>query len=357
MATPKIGISVGDVNGIGLEVIIKTFSDNKLLKYCTPVLYGSSKVISYHKNVTPGSTMHFQTIGSASEAAAGKVNLVQSWVEDVNITLGESTEESGKFAYLSLEAAVNDLKSGLIDGLVTAPIHKHAMELANFTDIGHTEYLGRRFEQGEPLMIMVSDSLRVGLVTGHVPVANVASLLTKERVMQRIAAMNTALKVDFGIERPIIAVLGLNPHAGDGGLIGAEDEKIITPAIVDSKKNGIMVMGPMPADGFFGNKAYQKVDGILAMYHDQGLIPFKALSFGSGVNYTAGLPVVRTSPDHGVAYDIAGKGLADPGSFRQAVFTALDVIRQRAQHAEWHANPVVKSKGKFRPSADDREED
>lgn len=357
MATPKIGISVGDVNGIGLEVIIKTFSDVQLLRYCTPVLYGSSKVISYHKNVLPGGNMQFQIVGSATEAISGKVNLVQSWVEDVNITLGESTVESGKFAYLSLEAAVNDLKEGLIDGLVTAPIHKHAMELANFTDIGHTEYLGRRFEGAEPLMIMVSDTLRVGLVTGHVPVANIASLLTKERVMKKIAAMNTALKVDFGIERPTIAVLGLNPHAGDGGLIGSEDENIIMPAIVESKKSGILVMGPMPADGFFGNKTYQKVDGILAMYHDQGLIPFKALSFGSGVNYTAGLPVVRTSPDHGVAYDIAGKGLADAGSFRHAVFTALDVIRQRAQHAEWHANPVVRTKGKFRPSADDREED
>lgn len=357
MATPKIGISVGDVNGIGLEVIIKTFSENRILKYCTPVIYGSSKVFSYHKNLVPGSNLHVQSTGSASQILEGKVNLVQSWIEDVNISLGEPTAESGKFAYLSLEAAVNDLKSGMIDGLVTAPIHKHAMELANFTDIGHTEYLGRRFEGTEPLMIMVSDTLRVGLVTGHVPVANVASLLSKERVMKKIVAMNEALKVDFGIERPVIAVLGLNPHAGDGGLIGTEDEKIIAPAIVECKRNGIMVTGPMPADGFFGNKTYQKVDGILAMYHDQGLIPFKALSFGSGVNYTAGLPVVRTSPDHGVAYDIAGKGLADAGSFRHALFLALDVIRQRARHAEWHANPVVRSKGKFRPGADDREED
>ncbi len=357
MAVPKIGISVGDVNGIGLEVIIKTLSDPKILNYCTPVIYGSTKVVSYHKNIVAGHQLHVYTASTVGEAVAGKVNIVQTWLDDVNISLGSATEESGKFAYLSLEAAVNDLKSGGLQGLVTAPIHKHAMELANFTDIGHTEYLGRRFEGSEPLMIMVSDTLRVGLVTGHVPVGNVTSLLSRERVVKKIVAMNQALKVDFGIERPLIAVLGLNPHAGDGGLIGTEDEQIIAPAVEECKKNGIIAMGPMPADGFFGNKTYQKVDGILAMYHDQGLIPFKALSFGTGVNYTAGLPVVRTSPDHGVAYDIAGKSQADPGSFRHALFLALDVIRQRAQHAEWHANPLVKSKGKFRPGADDREED
>lgn len=357
MAVPKIGISVGDVNGVGLEVIIKTLSDQKILNYCTPVIYGSAKVLSYHKNIVEGHQLHFQTTGTAAEAQPGKVNLVQTWMDEVNISIGTATEESGKFAYLSLEAAVNDLKSGELQGLVTAPIHKHAMELANFTDIGHTEYLGRRFDDAEPLMIMVSNTLRVGLVTGHVPVGNVTSLLNEERIIKKIEAMNQALKVDFGIERPVIAVLGLNPHAGDDGLIGTEDEQIITPAIVECKKKGIMVLGPMPADGFFGSKNYQKVDGILAMYHDQGLIPFKALSFGSGVNYTAGLPAVRTSPDHGVAYDIAGKSQADPGSFRHALFLALDVIRQRARHAEWHANPLVKSKGKFRPGADDREED
>ncbi|MCF8237974.1 MAG: 4-hydroxythreonine-4-phosphate dehydrogenase PdxA [Saprospiraceae bacterium] len=357
MAVPKIGISIGDVNGIGLEVIIKTLSEQKILNYCTPVIYGSTKVVSYHKNIVAGHQLHVQTAGTAAEAQPGKINLVQTWLDDVDISLGTATEESGKFAYLSLEAAVNDLKSGDIQGLVTAPIHKHAMELANFTDIGHTEYLGRRFEGSDPLMIMVSDTLRVGLVTGHVPVGSVTSLLNKDRVIKKIEAMNRSLKVDFGIERPVIAVLGLNPHAGDDGLIGTEDEQIITPAIMECKKMGIMAMGPLPADGFFGSRTYQKVDGILAMYHDQGLIPFKALSFGTGVNFTAGLPVVRTSPDHGVAFDIAGKSEADPGSFRHALFLALDVIRQRAEHAEWHANPLVKSKGKFRPSEDDREED
>ena len=357
MALHKIGISVGDINGIGLEVMIRTLADQKVLSFCTPIIYGSTKVISYHKNLVPGTRFTFQSIGTPAEAQSGKVNVVQCWVEDVNIQLGSSTAEGGKFAYLSLEAAVNDLKAGQIDGLVTAPIHKHAMELANFTDIGHTEYLGRRFEGSEPLMIMVSDTLRVGLVTGHVPVANVASLLDKDRILGKIRAMNASLKVDFGIDRPVIAVLGLNPHAGDEGLIGREDDEIIRPAIIEAKKSGILAVGPMPADGFFGSRAYQKVDGILAMYHDQGLIPFKALSFGSGVNYTAGLPVVRTSPDHGVALDIAGKRIADAGSFRHALFLCLDVIRQRATYAEDHANPLVKSKGKLRYRDDDKEED
>ena len=226
MALPKIGITVGDINGIGLEVIIRTLSDQKIMNYCTPVIYGSAKVVSYHNNIVAGKGMTFNTVSTAGEAAEGKVSVIQSWGEEVNIHLGKSTEESGKFAYLSLEAAVNDLKTGDIHGLVTAPIHKHAMELANFSDIGHTEYLGRQFDGSDPLMIMVSDALRVGLVTGHVPVSNVASLLSKERVMDKITAMNTSLKVDFGIERPVIAVLGLNPHAGDEGLIGREDDEI-----------------------------------------------------------------------------------------------------------------------------------
>ncbi len=353
MRLPRIGITTGDLNGIGLEVIIKTLADEKLLKYFTPIIYGSAKVVSYHKNIAIQGPFNFQTAENGATASEGKIAVVNCWQDAVNIELGQMTAEGGKYAYLSLERAVQELRDGKIDALVTAPIHKKAMESANFENIGHTEYLGIAFGIDEPLMLLVSDNLRVGVVTGHVPLSAVSGLISKTRIIEKIRQMNQTLKVDFGLERPVIAVLGLNPHAGDGGLIGNEDESVIMPAIVEAKKSGIMVSGPHPADGFFGSGAFKKVDGILAMYHDQGLIPFKALSFGHGVNFTAGLPVVRTSPDHGVAFDLAGKSLADPSSFRAALFLALDVFRQRRQYAEWHANPL-QTRDTFRKGEDER---
>jgi 4-hydroxythreonine-4-phosphate dehydrogenase len=353
MTKPRIGISIGDVNGIGPEVIIKTLAEERLLQHFTPVIYGASKVLSYHKNFALQGPFSFQTVADAGQAREGKVNVVNCWEEDVQIQLGEMNADGGKFAFLSLDRAVTELREGLIQALVTAPIHKKAMAAAEFPDVGHTEYLSRRFDGTEPLMLMVADTLRVGLVTTHVPLADVSALISKERVMARIRAMQQTLRVDFGLERPVIAVLGLNPHAGDEGLIGTEDDEIIRPAIIECKKAGIMATGPHPADGFFGSGAWHKADGVLAMYHDQGLAPFKALSFGKGVNFTAGLPAVRTSPDHGVGYDIAGKGQADPGSFRAALFLALDVWRARRDHAEWHANPL-QARDTFRKGEDEK---
>lgn len=356
MKQPRIGITIGDVNGIGPEVIIKTLAHEAVSRMVTPVIYGSAKVLSYHKNFAAPAGFSFQTIEQATQAQAGKVNVINSWPEMVDIHLGEVSESAGRCALQALEQAVNDLKEGRIDALVTAPIHKKAVAAAGFGDIGHTEYLARRFEGATPLMLLVADDLRIGVVTGHLPLGEVAPLITKQRVLQYIRAMDQSLRVDFGIERPVIAVLGLNPHAGDEGLIGNEEEKAIRPAILEGKKSGIMVTGPHPADGFFGSGAWQKADGILAMYHDQGLVPFKAHCFGRGVNFTAGLPVVRTSPDHGVAFDLAGKGVADPGSFRQALFLAKDIWRRRSQYAEDHANPL-QTRDTFRKGEDERVED
>lgn len=353
MALPKIGISIGDIQGIGPEVIIKALMDGQLLRYATPVIYAAPRVLTFYKSQLGEGPFHFQNIDNGAEAREGKVSLVTCWSEQVEIQPGSLSELGGRLAYLSLERATRELREGQIDAMVTAPIHKKAMEMAGFPEVGHTEYLGRQFEGSEPLMLLVSDTLRVGVVTGHVPLSAVPPLLSKERIIQRIRAFQQTLKVDFGIERPVIAVLGLNPHAGDGGLIGEEDEQLIRPAIIECKKNGLLVTGPHPADGFFGSGSFARVDGILAMYHDQGLIPFKTLSFGRGVNYTAGLPVVRTSPDHGVAFDVAGQGKADPTSFRQAFLLALDVLRQRRQHAEWHANPL-QTRDTFRKGEDER---
>lgn len=353
MKQTRIGITTGDLNGIGLEVVIKTLAEERVLKHLTPVIYGSAKAVIHHRNATQVGNFHFHTIQDAREAADGKVNVVECWQEAPNIQFGQMNAEGGKYAYISLDRAARDLKDGAIDALVTAPIHKQAMGLAGFPEVGHTEFLGKLFGTADPLMMLVSDSLRVGVVTGHVPLAEVSALLTKARIIEKVKTMHQSLRVDFGIERPVIAVLGLNPHAGDGGLIGKEDQELIQPAIVECKKSGFLATGPHPADGFFGSGAFAKADGILAMYHDQGLIPFKALSFGRGVNYTAGLPKVRTSPDHGVAFDLAGKGVADPSSFREALFMALDITRQRRQHAEWHANPL-QSRDTFRKGEDEK---
>ena len=337
----KIGISIGDINGIGLEVIIKTLNVEQIKKHCIPVVYGSSKVVSYHKNIV-GIDFQFHSTKSADRLNLDKVNIVNCWQDSVNITLGKPSGESGMYAIRSLEAAANDLKAGLIDALVTAPINKEAMHMANFPFPGHTEYLTKELGEGESLMFMINDKLRVGLATNHLPIREVPDALTKELIMKKIQIMNESLKVDFGIERPVIALLGLNPHSGDNGVLGDEEEKIIRPAVVEMKKSGVMVMGPFSADGFFGSGQYRKFDGILAMYHDQGMVPFKALSFGSGVNYTAGLAGVRTSPDHGTAYDLAGKNEADPASFRSALYSALDIAKSRKEYYDLKANALVR---------------
>ncbi len=342
MEKVNVGISMGDINGVGLEVILKTLAAESIQKMCTPIIYGSSKVVSYHKNILTDLDFQFNNIRPGDRFRDDKINVVNCWQENVKLELGCLTEDGGKYAYMSLDAATRDLKEGTIDALVTAPINKKAMQLANFPYTGHTEYLTKSFEVTESLMLMISGNLRVGLVTNHLPISEVAASVTREKIISKLRVFHDTLKKDFGIEKPIIAILGLNPHAGDEGLIGDEEENIIRPIIIESKKKGMLVMGPFPADGFFGSANYKKYDGILAMYHDQGLVGFKALSFGSGVNFTAGLPAVRTSPDHGTAYDIAGKGLADPSSFRQALYLAIDVARNRKDYTEMHANPIKK---------------
>lgn len=338
----KIGISIGDINGIGLEVILKTLSNPGILNFCTPVIYGSSKVVSYHKNIV-GIDFQFQGIRSAQQIALDKINIVNCWQDNVNITLGKPSDIGGKYAYTALQMAVKELQHGLIDALVTAPINKHAMQLADFPFPGHTEYLTQELGNGnESLMLMVSDNLRIGLVTNHLPLSRVASTITKSLITKKLQILHQALRVDFGIAQPVIAILGLNPHAGDEGVLGEEEAMLIQPVIQEAKEHGVMVMGPFPADGFFGSGQYKKFDAILAMYHDQGLIPFKTLSFGSGVNFTAGLEYVRTSPDHGTAFDIAGKNEADPSSFREALFLAIEIAKNRYEYAKDHANPLVR---------------
>jgi len=337
----KIGISIGDINGIGLEVILKTLHDPRLQNICIPVIYGSSKVVSYHKNIVGLDDLQFFGIQSAERLKYDKINVVNCWEDNVNITLGSMSDGSGKYAKISLAQATNDLKMGMIDALVTAPINKKAMNNAGFEFPGHTEYLTKELGASQSLMLMVHDNLRVGLVTNHLPLKDVPAAITKEAIKRKLQIFHKTLKVDFGIEKPVIALLGLNPHAGDDGVIGKEEEEVIRPLIIEAKKKGLVVMGPYPADGFFGSAQYRKFDGILAMYHDQGLVPFKTLSFGNGVNYTAGLSGIRTSPDHGTAYEIAGKNEADPSSFRSALFLAIDIAKNRSQHKDMHANKLM----------------
>src|SRR5690554_2742777 len=342
MYKPKIGITVGDVNGIGPEVIIKVLSDERILNQCVPIIYGSSKVISYHKNIVDPRHFEYNNISAVGYAKEDAVNIYNVWSESVNITLGEITSEGGKYAALSLERAVQDIKEGELDAIVTAPINKQAMAKVNFGFPGHTEYISRFFEGHQSLMCMVNENLRVGLVTNHVSIGEVSGLITKELVKNKIDVMHDMLVKDFGKEKPLIAVLGLNPHAGDGGVIGTEDDEIIRPAVIELKKSGRLVFGPFAGDGFFGSGEYRKYDGIIAMYHDQGLAPFKLLSFGKGVNFTAGLPIIRTSPDHGTGFDIVGQNIADPQSMRQALYLAIDTIRNRRNYKTWNENPLQK---------------
>jgi 4-hydroxythreonine-4-phosphate dehydrogenase len=346
MSNITIGISCGDINGIGLEVILKALAIKKAGRQFRIILYGSTKVVAYHKNIITQENVQFHSINAPEEALPDRFNVINCWPDNVNITLGKPTDMGGKCAFQALERAVKDLKDGLIDALVTAPINKKAMQMADFPFTGHTEYITSVFGAKDSLMLMVSDSLRIGVVTNHLPIKDVAAAITKEKVLRKILIMSETIKIDFNQERPTIAVLGLNPHAGDEGAIGEEDEKIIRVAIEEAKTKGVLAFGPYPADGFFGSGQYHKFDGILAMYHDQGLVPFKTLSFGAGVNYTAGLAAVRTSPDHGTAYDIAGKGEADETSFIKALYLAADIVRNRNEYLDMHANSLERRKQK-----------
>lgn len=328
----KIGITQGDINGIGYEIILKTLDDARILEFCTPILYGSPKVAAYHrKNLEI--TLNLNLITNAAEANEKRVNIINCNDDEIKVELARSTDEAGKAAYLALEKATQDLKSGAIDALVTAPINKKNIQSDEFTFPGHTEYLEEKFgNKGEALMLMVNDFMRIAVVTGHIPITKVAQAITTEKIVEKIHQLNDALKQDFMLTKPRIAVLGLNPHAGDDGVIGDEEKTIILPAIEKALQEGIICVGPLPADGFFGASNFHHYDGILAMYHDQGLIPFKALSMDSGVNYTAGLSVVRTSPAHGTAYDKAGQNLANESSFREALYLACDIVNNRQRN-------------------------
>lgn len=340
----KVGITCGDVNGVALEVIMKALLDNRIHQICTPVIYASNKLVSFQRKHLNLNEFQYQTVRSSKEIILKKTNVINCWDEEVNVEWGKATDSSGKYAYLSLEAAVNDLKEGHIHVLVTGPINKHTIQSVDFNFQGHTEYLADRFNSPDPLMFLVSETLRVAVFSGHIPVKEVAAALSIEKIVKKIKSIEQSLKKDFGERKPKIAVLGLNPHAGDEGLIGLEEKEFILPAIHRCFEEGIFVYGPYSADGFFGSGAFNKFDAILAMYHDQGLVPFKTLSFSSGVNFTAGLPIVRTSPDHGTAYDIAGKGKALEDSLRDSIYTAIDILRKREEYAEITAKPLAFSK-------------
>lgn len=333
------GISQGDINGIGYEVIIKALSDPTINDICTPIVYGSPKVAAYHRKALNVNNFSFNNIRTPDEAHSKKANMINC-LDNVRVELGKSTPQGGEAALISMEKAVEDLKAGKIDVLITAPIDKHNVQSESFHYAGHTDYLRDKAGAQEALMFMISESMRIGIATDHVPLKKVSELITLDLLMRKIRLMNQSLILDFGIRRPKIAVLGLNPHAGDNSLLGSEEAEIIAPAIEKAQKEGIFAFGPFPSDGFFGAGSFTKFDGILAMYHDQGLTPFKALSFDSGVNFTAGLSFVRTSPVHGTAFDIAGRGEASENSFRQAIYLACDIFRNRETYAEISKNPL-----------------
>ena len=329
---PRIGITLGDYNGIGPEVVLKALSDNRILNLVTPVVYGSGKVFSYYKKLFNLEDINYSQVRNKGQYMAKSINVINCWGDDITqISPGLASKEGGKAAFVALKQAASELKEGLLDALVTAPIDKHTIHSEEFPFTGHTGFLTSFFEVSDSLMFMVSDKLRVGLVTEHNPIREVATALTKEKIEGKLKIMDASLRKDFGILKPKIAVLGLNPHAGDNGLLGQEEDQIIRPVIADQKNKGRLVYGPFPADGFFASGAHSKYDGILAMYHDQGLVAFKTIAFGDGVNFTAGLPVIRTSPDHGTAYAIAGKNQANEGSLREAIYQAVEIFKQRTQ--------------------------
>jgi 4-hydroxythreonine-4-phosphate dehydrogenase len=333
-----VGISIGDLNGIGSEVVLKTFEDARMLEFCTPVIFANAKILSFiKKGIDSPALLH--GIDKLDQIVAGKVNVLNVWREGIDLNPGVNDEKIGSYAIKSFVAATQALKEGLIDVLVTAPINKYNIQSEDFKFPGHTDYLDQELE-GDALMLMVHDNLRVGLLTDHIPVNEVSSHLTEELIRRKIETVKQSLIQDFSINKPKIAVLGLNPHCGDGGVIGKEDDEIIKPTIKKMFEKGTMVFGPYAADGFFGSSQYEKFDAVIAAYHDQGLIPFKTLSFGNGVNYTAGLTSVRTSPDHGTAFDIAGQGIANFNSFQEAVYLAIDVFNSREAYAEISKKPL-----------------
>ena len=349
---PNIGISCGDLNGIGIELIIKAFSDSRVLEQCTPVIFASNKAINFYRKSVPEINFNYQSAKEVARLNPKQVNVFNCWEEEVVITPGVLNETGGSYAVRSLRAAAEALKQNHVQGLVTAPIHKKNIQSADFSFTGHTPFLKKFFNAGDVVMMLCAENFRVALVTEHIPVAEVASHITREAILSKLNILNASLIRDFGIERPRVAVLGLNPHAGDEGLIGKEEAEQIRPAIKDAKQT-MIVTGPYSADAFFARRQFERFDAVLAMYHDQGLIPFKSLAIGEGVNYTAGLPVVRTSPDHGTAFDIAGKNKADVSSFLAAVFECIDIIERRRNFEESRKNPLRKMTPEVLANAED----
>lgn len=348
----RVAITQGDTNGVGYEVILKTFSDPAMFEICTPIVYGAPKVIAYHKKALNIDT-NYSIINRAEEARDGRLNVLACFDEEVKIELGQPSEEAGQAAFKALDRAMADYQAGLYDVLVTAPINKATIQSPNFHFPGHTEYIETKVGNGnKALMILMNENLRVALVTTHLPIKDISKSITKEAIVEKAVIFQKSLKRDFRISNPRIAVLSLNPHAGDNGLLGSEEKEVIVPAIEELEKQGVQAFGPYAADGFFGSNTYDYFDGVLAMYHDQGLAPFKTIALDSGVNYTAGLPIIRTSPDHGTAYDIAGQGKADENSFRQAIYIAIDVFRNRQNYDEPLQNPLPKL---FHEKRDDSE--
>ena len=337
---PVIGITAGDINGVGPEILLKTFADNRLLNLFTPVIFADRNMINFYLKHYDIKNFSYNTIRFINQLAFHKINICSNWNDEPQITIGISTEEGGKYAIKSLMAGVAAIKEKKIDALVTLPINKKNVQSAEFNFPGHTEFLAETFESKSFLMLMVSENLRIALVTGHIPLNKVSSEVTSEKIIDKLIIFNKSLESDFNISKPKIAVLGLNPHAGDEGLLGEEDMTILKPALEKANEMGILALGPYPADGFFGSQMHFKFDGILAMYHDQGLIPFKTLAFDKGVNFTAGLPYIRTSPVHGTGYHIAGKNLADENSFREAIYLAINIINNRNYYQELHADPL-----------------
>ncbi|HQO48040.1 MAG TPA: 4-hydroxythreonine-4-phosphate dehydrogenase PdxA [Paludibacteraceae bacterium] len=336
----KIGITQGDINGVGYEIILKTLADNRILENAVFIIYGSSKVAAFYKKQLEMDNLNFNIVRKAEEANPRRINIINCCNDEIKVEMGVPTKEAGEAAFKALEAATDDLKNGIIDGIVTAPINKATIQLERFNFNGHTEYLQSKFDQNESLMLLVSDRLKVALATNHEPINAVAGLLTEELLLKKLTLLKKSLQRDFIIRQPRIAVLALNPHAGDDGLIGKEEINIIAPAVKKANEEGIICVGPLAADGFWGSSELTHYDAVLAMYHDQGLAPFKAIAMNTGVNFTAGLPIVRTSPDHGTAYNIAGKNLADENSFRQAVFAVFDIVKNRDLYDEINENPL-----------------
>ncbi len=336
----RVGISHGDFNGISYEIIIKTFLDKRMMQILTPVIYGSSKIASYYRKTLNYTDISFNLVRKADLANPNRVNIINCYDQEVKIEIGKLSEKAGELAVLALEKAVSDLMHNSIDVLVTAPINKKSIHSESFLFPGHTEYLANKFNTTDYLMMMVSENLRIGIITGHIPLKDVSAAITEDLILRKVRIMNESLIKDFAITKPRIAVLGLNPHAGDDGVIGNEEIEIIIPAIKRAYDEGILCFGPYSADGFFGSANYTKFDGVISLYHDQGMLPFKTLAFGTGVNFTAGLPYVRTSPAHGTAFDIAGKKKASPDSFREALYLAVNIFKNRKIYEEISKNPL-----------------